>query len=49
MQMKAVHVAVGVILDGESRVLLTRRAEEAHQGGLWEFPGGKVEAGETLE
>jgi len=46
--MGLVHVAVGVILDGDRNVLITRRAQEAHQGGLWEFPGGKVEAGESL-
>ena len=43
-----VHVAVGVILDSSRRVLLTRRAADSHQGGLWEFPGGKVEPGESL-
>ncbi|MCL4104209.1 UNVERIFIED_CONTAM: hypothetical protein GTU68_035071 [Idotea baltica] len=47
--MKPVHVAVGVILDSERRILITRRAKEAHQGGLWEFPGGKVEQGETVQ
>ena len=44
-----VHVAVGVILDRDRNILLTRRAPDSHQGGLWEFPGGKVEAGESLE
>jgi 8-oxo-dGTP diphosphatase len=46
--MSLVQVAVGVILDSDQNVLITRRAQNAHQGGLWEFPGGKVEAGETL-
>jgi 8-oxo-dGTP diphosphatase len=46
--MQAVHVAVGVILDADRNVLITRRSAESHQGGLWEFPGGKVEAGESL-
>jgi 8-oxo-dGTP diphosphatase len=44
-----VHVAVGVVLDATKRVLITRRASHSHQGGLWEFPGGKVEAGEDLQ
>lgn len=46
--MSRVHVAVGVILDQEHNILITRRAQDSHQGGLWEFPGGKVEAGESL-
>ncbi len=43
------HVAVGVIKNSEGQVLLSKRRDDAHQGGLWEFPGGKVELGETTE
>ncbi len=45
---KTVHVAVGIVLQG-SKVFLTKRAEDVHLGGKWEFPGGKVEQGETVE
>jgi len=43
------HVAVGVIRNSSGEVLLARRPDHVHQGGLWEFPGGKVEAGESLQ
>ena len=45
--MKLVHVAVGVVLRG-TQVFISLRADNAHQGGKWEFPGGKVEANETV-
>jgi len=41
-------VAVGVIRDAQRRVLIAQRARHRHQGGLWEFPGGKIEAGESV-
>ena len=44
----SLHVAVGVIQDSNGRVLVSLRSERQHQGGLWEFPGGKVEKGETV-
>ena len=43
-----VHVAVGVIVR-EGRVLIARRPDHVHQGGLLEFPGGKVEPDETVQ
>ncbi|MCW8889410.1 MAG: Nudix family hydrolase [Sedimenticola sp.] len=46
--MLPIHVAVGVIQDSEGRILLSRRPDHVHQGGLWEFPGGKVERREDL-
>lgn len=46
--MKIVHVAVGVIVGKDGTILIAKRPDKTHQGGLWEFPGGKVEQGETL-
>lgn len=40
------HVVAAVIANGSHQVLLARRPLDRHQGGLWEFPGGKVERGE---
>lgn len=46
--MKIVEVAVGVIKRNK-RIFISKRADDLHQGGLWEFPGGKREPGESLE
>ncbi len=40
-------VALAVICDDEKRILIQKRKEEGHLGGLWEFPGGKAREGET--
>jgi 8-oxo-dGTP diphosphatase len=44
-----VHVVAGVIKDARGRILLTRRTAGRDLAGLWEFPGGKVDPGETPE
>lgn len=44
---KMLWVSVGVLTDKQSQVLLTYRPETLPQGGFWEFPGGKIYAGET--
>lgn len=43
-----IHVAAAAILDKRGRVLISRRHDHQHQGGLWEFPGGKLEPGEMV-
>lgn len=47
--MKTVLVAAVALIDPEGRVLLAQRPEGKSMAGLWEFPGGKVETGETPE
>jgi 8-oxo-dGTP diphosphatase len=44
---RLVTVVAAVIRDDQGRVLLTRRPDDRHMGGLWEFPGGKIDAGEA--
>ena len=46
---RSIHVVAGVIRDVRGRVLLARRTEGRDLAGLWEFPGGKCEPGETPE
>ena len=42
-------VAAAALIDASGRVLITQRPQHKHLGGLWEFPGGKVELGEAPE
>ncbi len=44
---RVVHVVAAVIYNDAGEVLLSRRPDHVHLGGLWEFPGGKLETGET--
>jgi len=43
----AIDVAAGVLTDEHGRVLIAQRPPGAHQAGWWEFPGGKIDAGES--
>tara|TARA_Y100001970_G_scaffold219887_1_gene269946 strand:- start:6485 stop:6904 length:420 start_codon:yes stop_codon:yes gene_type:complete len=45
----SIHVAVGVIINDRDEVLVAYRPENKDQGGLWEFPGGKIGKDETIE
>ena len=48
MNKKTVHVVAGVIFDNK-KLLACQRPADKEAAGFWEFPGGKVEPGETLE
>ena len=47
--MKQQSVAIGIVENKHGRVLISQRPENVHLGGLWEFPGGKLEAGESFK
>lgn len=45
---KFIHVAAGVVENARGEILIAKRPDHLHQGGLWEFPGGKLKAGESV-
>ena len=45
--MKHLQIAVGIIRNAQQEIFITQRAADSHMAGFWEFPGGKVEPGET--
>ena len=47
--LRSIHVVAAVITDARGRILLNRRTGDSDMAGLWEFPGGKREPGETSE
>lgn len=48
--MKRIHIVAGIIFNQDkSQIFITKRPDNLHKGGFWEFPGGKVEEGETVE
>ena len=48
-EFKMLLVVAAALIDGNGRVLVQRRPETGSMAGLWEFPGGKLETGETPE
>jgi 8-oxo-dGTP pyrophosphatase MutT (NUDIX family) len=47
--MKILQIAVGIIRNPQNQIFITQRAADAHMANKWEFPGGKIESGETPE
>ncbi len=47
--MKRVHIVAAIIFNQDrTQIYITKRPDNLHKGGFWEFPGGKVESGESV-
>ncbi|MBF7994519.1 8-oxo-dGTP diphosphatase MutT [Rahnella laticis] len=49
MTLKQLNIAAGIIRNSCKEIFITQRDASSHMAGYWEFPGGKIEAGETPE
>jgi len=49
MDLKEITVVAAIIYNSKNQILITKRPKGFHLGGLWEFPGGKVDNGESFE
>ena len=47
--MKVIDISIAIVKNRQNNFLISHRSDESHQGGKWEFPGGKVENQETPE
>jgi len=47
--MKKIHIAAGIIQNPLGNIFITQRGPDMHMANKWEFPGGKLEEGETAE
>jgi len=47
MSLKRITISVGIIRNAQKEIFITQRDASSHMAGFWEFPGGKVEQGET--
>lgn len=49
MTLKQLNIAAGIIRNSAKEIFITQRDASSHMAGFWEFPGGKIESGETPE
>jgi len=49
VSIKQLNISVGIIRNAQKEIFITQRDASSHMAGFWEFPGGKIESGETAE